>query len=232
MPRRENCPKWDLTPEEAVRWQESLRQHLVLEDDLPPSVRLVGGVDSGYTDALAVAVIAVLTYPELEFVHQAVGQVPVHFPYIPGLLAIREGPAIEAAWNTLQPDLQPDLLFFDGQGIAHPRGMGIASHMGVLLDRPSIGVAKRILVGHHEPVPDEQGAWRPLVYRGKVVGAAVRTKVGVKPVYVSPGHRISLPTAIEYTLATVRGYKLPEPTRLADKLARQWRRKLASGVRK
>lgn len=221
---------WNLTPEEAIRWQETLRQRLVLEDDLPPSVQLVGGVDSGYTDTLAVAVIVVLTYPELDPVHHVVGHVPVHFPYIPGLLAIREGPAIEAAWEALPPDLRPDLLFFDGQGIAHPRSMGIASHMGVLLDRPSIGVAKRILVGHHEPVPDEQGSWRPLVYRGRVVGAAVRTRPGVKPVYVSPGHRISLPTAVEYTLATVRGYKLPEPTRLADKLTRQWRQRLAGEV--
>lgn len=170
-------------------------------------------------DEAATAAIAVFTFPSLEPQAEAVAQVPLTFPYIPGLLAFREGPAIEAAWDRLPRDRKPDLLMFDGHGIAHPRGIGIASQMGLVLDRPAIGVAKSILVGSHDPLPDEVGAWKPLVYQRKVIGAALRLRAGVKPVYVSVGHRISLETAIHYVLLTARGYKLPEPTRWAHKLA-------------
>lgn len=211
---------WDLSPEQAKAWQRELRDRLILEDDFAHPPTLVGGVDSSYTADDAYAVVVVLSYPELEVVTRSVASVPVPFPYVPGLLSMREGPAIERAWAKLPEDLRPDLLLFDGHGIAHMRGLGIASHMGILLDRPSIGVAKRILVGTHEPVPDERGMWRPLVYEGAVIGAALRTRVGVKPVYVSPGHRISLETAIHYVLETGHGYKLPKPTHLADRLSK------------
>ncbi len=216
---------WPRTVAEAVRWQKRLRRLLLLEDRLPPAVRLVGGVDAAYVGDRALAVIVVLTYPGLEVVEHVFGRAPAAFPYVPGLLAMREGPAVEAAWQALPEARRPDVLFFDGQGIAHPRGMGIAAHMGVLFDRPAVGVAKRLLVGRHEPVPDEAGAWRPLLYRGRTVGAAVRTRAGVKPVYVSPGHRLSVPTAVHYVLATARGYKLPEPIRLADRLVRRQRQR-------
>lgn len=211
--------RWDLTPEEAIELQQQLRTRIVLEDDFRGPLELVGGVDMSLRDEAATAAIAVFTFPALEPRAEAVAQVPLTFPYVPGLLAFREGPAIEAAWQRLAADARPDLLMFDGHGIAHPRGVGIASQMGLVLDRPSIGVAKSILVGKHEPVPDVVGAWKPLLYRGKVVGAAIRLRSGTKPVYVSVGHRISLPTAVEVIRATARGYKLPEPTRWAHKLA-------------
>ncbi|HBY99085.1 MAG: deoxyribonuclease V [Ardenticatenaceae bacterium] len=211
--------RWDLTPKEAIAFQQELRARLILEDDFRGPVALVGGVDMSLRDEAATAAIAVFSFPTLEPRAEAVAQVPLTFPYIPGLLAFREGPAIEAAWQRLSAGKLPDLLMFDGHGIAHPRGLGIASQMGLLLDRPSIGVAKSILVGRHEPVPDVDGAWQPLIYRGKVVGAALRLRPGVKPIYVSAGHRISLSSAIEFVGATGRGHKLPEPTRWAHKLA-------------
>nr|WP_290666315.1 deoxyribonuclease V [Ardenticatena sp.] len=220
-------PEWSFPPEQAIEWQRQLRQQLIIADAFSPP-RLIGGVDAAYVENQALAVIVVLSFPELQKITHTVATVPHEYPYIPGLLSMREGPAIEAAWHALPEEQRPDLLMFDGHGIAHPRGIGIASHMGLLFDRPSIGVAKRILRGDHAPVPNTVGAWQPLVYRGKVVGAAVRTKAGVKPMYVSPGHRISLESAIRFVLATTRGYKLPEPTRLADKLAAEAKRHRAS----
>ncbi len=213
--------EWSLAPEQAIRWQQSLQQRLRLEDDFPRPLQRIGGVDTGYRDPFARAVIVVLRYPTLQILHHTVVEVPVSYPYIPGLLTMREGPAIEAAWAALPADLRPQLLFFDGHGIAHPRRMGIAAHMGVLLDVPAIGVAKRVLCGRHAPVPDRVGAWEPLFHRGERVGAVLRTRRGVKPVIVSPGHRVSLDTAVRLTLTTCRGYKLPEPTRRADRLSRQ-----------
>lgn len=212
---------WDLSPDAAKEWQRELCERLILEDDFASPPRLVGGVDSSYTAERAYAVIVVLTYPKLDIVTQSVASLPVPFPYVPGLLSMREGPAIEEAWAKLPNDHRPDLLMFDGHGIAHMRRLGIASHMGLLLDRPSIGIAKRILVGEHDPVPDTRGAWQPLIYRGETIGAALRTREGVKPVFVSPGHRISLETAIRYVLETGHGYKLPKPTHLADRRSRE-----------
>lgn len=211
--------RWDVSLQEAQALQQALRERIVTEDDFQAPPRLVGGIDVGIEGDSAVAAIAVLTFPDLAPHAQSRARVRLSFPYIPGLLAFREGPAIEAAWAQLPEESRPELLMFDGQGIAHPRGIGIASQMGLILDRPSIGVAKSILVGRHEPVPDTVGAWQPLTYRRQVVGAAVRLRAGVKPVFVSPGHRISLPTAIDYVVACARGFKLPEPTRWAHKVA-------------
>lgn len=211
-------PAWQLTPGEAIAQQARLRAQVRLEDDFAPP-RLVGGVDMSLRDDAATAAIAVFRYPDLTPTAQAVAQVPLTFPYIPGLLSYREGPAIEAAWAQLAAAERPDLLLIDGHGIAHPRGLGIASHMGLRLDCPTIGVAKSILVGRHGPLPDEVGAWVPLVWHGATVGAALRLRLGVKPVFVSPGHRITLETAVAYVIATARGFKLPEPTRWAHKVA-------------
>jgi deoxyribonuclease V len=143
---------------------------------------------------------------------------PTRFPYIPGLLSFRELPAVLKALEQL-PRL-PDLILCDGQGIAHPRRLGIASHLGVLLDHPTIGVGKTRLVGHHDPVPDQRGAWVPLVDRGEVVGAVLRTRQGAKPIYVSPGHRVGLTTAVGWVMACTTRFRLPETTRLADRLSR------------
>ncbi|MFW5940416.1 MAG: deoxyribonuclease V [Chloroflexota bacterium] len=210
---------WDVTPAEAVEIQRRLADAVVRHDDLG-EVHFVAGVDVGFEQKNRVtrAAVAILRFPELTVYEQAVARLPTSFPYIPGLLSFREGPAILRALDRLQQ--RPDLLLFDGQGLAHPRRLGIASHIGVLVDIPSIGVAKSRLSGRpRTPLDEEKGAWEPLWDRGEVVGALVRTRSHVKPVYVSIGHRVSLDTAIQYVLDCTTCYKLPETTRRAHRLA-------------
>lgn len=210
---------WNVTPREGIEIQTQLAMKVVEEDDLGP-VHLVGGVDVGFEENNTVtrAAVVVLAFPELSLVEKSLARMPTSFPYVPGLLSFREGPAIVQAIDGLST--MPDLLLFDGQGIAHPRRLGIASHIGVLKDAPSIGVAKSRLWGKaREPLGREKGAWTPLWHGDEVVGALVRTRTGVKPLYVSIGHRISLETAIEYVLACTTRYKLPETTRWAHRLA-------------
>lgn len=211
---------WDVSPEQAIAIQERLRHEVILQDQ-PGTLRLVAGVDAGFEDGGSVtrAAVVVLSFPNLEIVETALVRRPTSFPYVPGLLSFREAPAILEALTGLKAS--PDLLMCDGQGIAHPRRLGIASHLGVLTGLPSIGVAKSILVGRHEPLDEQPGAWQPLINRGEVVGAALRTRQGVKPVYVSVGHRLSLETAIELVLRCTIKYRLPEPTRRAHHLASQ-----------
>ena len=145
----------------------------------------------------------------------------VSFPYIPGLLSFREAPALLAAFEAIKA--QPDVIIFDGQGTAHPRRFGLASHMGLLLDTPSVGCAKTRLVGEHERVPERKDSWVKLRHEGQTVGAVVRTRRGVKPVYVSPGHRMGFPGAVRLVLESCRGYRLPEPVRRAHTLVNRIR---------
>jgi deoxyribonuclease V len=159
----------------------------------------------------------VLQLPGLELSETAIGCCVTSFPYVPGLLSFREAPAVLAALENLE-DL-PDLLMYDGHGLAHPRRFGAASHIGLLTGIPTIGVAKGPLVGGHAPVPPERGAWQPVMAEGEIIGAALRTRSGTRPVYVSIGHRLSLATAIDYVLRCSRGFRLPEPTRWAHQLA-------------
>jgi deoxyribonuclease V len=161
--------------------------------------------------------VVVLAFPSLEPLEYAVARRPTPLPYVPGFLSFREGPAIIAALAELK--IKPDLFIFDGQGIAHPRRLGIASHIGVLADMPSIGCAKSLLVGRHGVLDDQRGATAPLIYRGEQVGTALRTRSGTKPVYVSPGHRVSLDSAVRFVMACTTRYRLPETTRAADGLA-------------
>ncbi len=210
---------WALAPAEARALQERLAGLVVREDRLGP-VRRVAGVDVGFEAGgrLTRAAVAVLSWPGLELVDQAVARRPTSFPYVPGLLSFREIPAVLEALEALRgPD--PDLLLCDGQGLAHPRRFGLACHLGVLLDRPAIGVAKSRLLGEHGPVGPRKGDWAPLVDRGEVVGAVLRTRAGVRPLYVSIGHRVSLPTAVAWTLRCTPRYRLPEPARAAHRLA-------------
>ena len=215
---------WPTTFEEAQALQERLRSQVIAHDDFG-AIRTVAGIDAGYerdasagaAQALARAAVVVLAYPSLEPLDYAVARRPTTFPYVPGFLSFRETPAVLAALDALQ--VHPDLLICDGQGIAHPRRFGIASHIGVLAGLPAIGCAKSLLTGRHGPVPDERGAHVPLLDRGEVIGAALRTRPGTRPVYVSIGHRISLPTAIRFVLSCTTKYRLPEPTRAADRLA-------------
>ncbi len=209
---------WTLDQDEAKRLQDHLRERLVLAWDGRP-VTTVGGVDVGLAGDQARAAIVVFRYPDLRPLVSVTAGVPLVFPYIPGLLAFREGPAVLAAWEKLP--LKPDLLMFDGQGIAHPRGLGIASHMGLWLERPTIGVAKSRLYGRHAEVGPHPGDWVPLTDPRDpthVIGAALRTRERANPLYISPGNLIDVPHALELVMACGRSYRLPEPTRWAHKV--------------
>lgn len=210
---------WTIQPDEAVRLQDQLRQRLTLVWDGRP-VETVAGADVSYSGNQARASIVVLRFPELIPLSAASVVTPLAFPYIPGLLSFREGPAILAAWERLP--LEPDLVFFDGQGIAHPRGFGLACHLGLWLEKPTIGVAKSRLSGRHAVVGALPGERSELVDENdpsKVIGVALRTRQNTKPVYVSPGHLIDVEHALAFTLACCRGYRLPEPARWAHRVA-------------
>jgi deoxyribonuclease V len=207
---------WNVSPEQAIAIQLSLAEKVSLVPDLG-AVRFVAGVDTSATGVARCAVV-ILTYPDLELVEISRAEKPLNFPYVPGLLSFREGPAVLGAFDGLRQ--WPDLAFFDGQGLAHPRKIGIASHIGVLLDLPTIGVAKSPLASRGEEPGPEPGSWTPWHNRkGEVVAAALRTKARSKPLYISPGHRMDLQTALHYVQATLRGYRLPEPTRQAHNAA-------------
>lgn len=207
---------WDLSPQDALLLQAKLAGQVVRENQLE-TVTAVAGIDVGLQDDGVHAAVVVLNFPGLEIAARAVAMRRATFPYIPGLLSFREGPVILDAFQKLAQ--KPDLLIFDGQGIAHPRRLGIASHLGLLVDIPTIGCAKSRLCGRHEEPDFEHGSHVPLIDHGEIIGAVVRTRSGVKPVYVSIGHRIDLKTSIKYVLACCRGYRLPETTRQAHHLA-------------
>ena len=208
---------WSLTPQEAARIQTELRSRLILTWDKRP-VTTIGGVDVSIKTESTRAAIVVLSYPDLTPLEGVLADTPLIFPYIPGLLAFREGPAVLAAWAMLQN--KPDLLMFDGQGIAHPRGIGIASHMGLWLERPTIGVAKSRLYGKHTEVGPGRGDRAALLDKqGNIIGAVLRTRERTNPLYISPGHLMDVETATEFVQACLTSYRLPEPTRWAHKVA-------------
>jgi deoxyribonuclease V len=208
--------KWDLAPQEAMQVQQQLRHKVVARTEVA-TVRTVAGVDISTAGNRAKAAIVVLDFPGLQPLEAARADLPLTFPYIPGLLAFREGPAILAALEKLQAE--PDLFIFDGQGLAHPRRMGIATHMGVVINRPSIGCAKSRLCGDHGEVGPQVGDYADLHHQGEVIGAVLRTREGVKPVYISTGHKVDLKAAMDYVLRCGAGYRLPEPIRWAHKVA-------------
>jgi deoxyribonuclease V len=208
--------RWDVTPAEAVEIQERLRRFVITADGIE-HVHAVAGLDLGLRGDTARAAAVVLSYPELALLEQAVAERPIEFPYVPGLLTFREGPAALAALERLHASW--DVLLCDGQGYAHPRRLGLASHLGVLLDRPTVGCAKSRLVGAHGEVGEARGSRADLVADGEVIGAVLRTRQGVKPVFVSVGHRIDLASAVELVLSCAPRFRLPEPTRQAHRLA-------------
>ncbi|MBD2354337.1 deoxyribonuclease V [Tolypothrix sp. FACHB-123] len=210
---------WPQTVEEAIAIQENLRDRIITEDQLPETVQYVAGVDMGFEadGTISRAAVAVLSFPSLQVVETTIAYRPTTFPYIPGFLSFREIPAVLDALAKVKT--MPDLILCDGQGIAHPRRLGIASHLGLLIDIPTIGAAKSLLIGKYEEVPETKGSWQPLIHKGETIGAVLRTRTGVKPLYISSGHRVSLPTAIDYVLRCTTKYRLPETTRIADKLA-------------
>jgi len=208
--------RWDVTPQEAVDIQQRLRSLVVTENCLS-AVHTIAGVDVGFKGKMAQAAVVVLRYPELEPVDYVLSRRPVTFSYIPGLLAFREGPVVMDALEQLSTE--PDLLMFDGQGLAHPRRMGIATHIGVLVDKPSIGCAKSRLCGEHHQLAEARGSMVRLTDGDEVIGMVVRTRDGVNPLYVSIGHKVDLETAVAYVLNCCRKYRLPEPIRYAHRVA-------------
>lgn len=209
---------WEVTPLQAAAIQQDLRGKILREDRFQ-TIHSVAGVDVGYSDhgKTSRAGVMVLSYPYLEQIDQALALMPVSFPYIPGLLSFREIPVILGALEKLTSP--PDLLICDGHGYAHPRRFGLACHLGLVTGLPSIGVAKSILVGGHASLAPERGSQSELIHADEVIGLALRTRQGVRPVYVSIGHRISLETAAGFVLNCSPKYRLPEPIRLAHHLA-------------
>lgn len=206
--------------------QDELRSQVMI-GPLPRMPQLIAGADMAIGDEgkTGIAAVIVYSYPDLDEVERMVVRAPIEYPYIPGLLSFRECPVLLAAFERFKAT--PDLVMFDGQGIAHPRGLGLASHMGLLLGIPTIGCAKSRLVGRYEEPGDRVGEWKPLVYSrdpsgdGDIVGAVVRTREGVKPIYVSIGHMIDLETSIETVLRCLDRTRIPVPTREADRAVKR-----------
>ncbi|WP_048307198.1 deoxyribonuclease V [Halomonas sp. PR-M31] len=228
--------EWNLEPQAAIALQRSLAPRVERHDRLgsPDDTKRIAGVDIGFEDdgETTRAAVVLLDWPSLEPIEEIVHREPTRMPYIPGLLSFREIPAALEAFNRLSQ--QPDLVMVDGQGIAHPRRLGVASHLGLWLDLPTLGVAKKRLCGKHGEVPETRGDWTPLTDRRRaedpedapvdengwvIIGAMLRSRENVKPVIVSPGHRMSQATALQWAIACLGRTKLPEPTRLADRLA-------------
>jgi deoxyribonuclease V len=224
--------EWDIGIADARKIQEQLREKWLGEDQFE-EIRTVAGLDAAFVltgsqafaasqnrwTALreanrAIAAVVLYRYPEMRELQRTHAEVRLRFPYVPGFLSFREIPALLAALGKLRQ--MPDLILCDGQGYAHPRRMGLATHLGIVLDRPTIGCAKSILIGKHEPVGSEKGEWVPMMDGEERIGAALRTRAGVKPMYISPGHRISLETALRLTLSVCDGPRIPRPTRDAD----------------
>jgi deoxyribonuclease V len=223
MAHYEQLHEWALTPREAVELQKSLRARVRITP-LERPVETIAGCDISFNKFSPVmcAGIVVLRLPSLEVLEEVGVVGETSFPYVPGLLSFRESPPLLAAWSKLKTE--PDAVMFDGQGLAHPRRVGIACHVGLLINRPTIGCAKSVLVGKFAEPGSERGSWSEMIDKGEVVGAALRTKTNVQPIYVSPGHLIDLEGAIQLTLAADGGYRQPEPTRRAHNLVNALRR--------
>jgi deoxyribonuclease V len=215
-------PRWPEkdapTPREAAALQQSWRERVVRTPTFDPArLHWIAGVDVSVKQERARAAACLFRYPELELVETATAELAVVFPYVPGLLGFREVPALSAAIARL--GRVPELLLVDGQGLAHPRRFGVATHLGVELDLPSIGCAKSVLVGEFREPAARRGSRALMRHEGEVIGCALRTRAGVKPIYISIGHRIDLDTAVRIALSCSPRFRLPEPIRCADHLA-------------
>jgi len=213
----ENMIRWPVTINDARKVQERLSRDVSLKP-LNKEIATIAAFDASYTGNKIIGAVMVFTYPEIEIIDRAFSVCHTTFPYVPGLLSFREGPALLNAYGSLRE--RPDLLLFDGQGIAHPRGLGIASHMGVLLDKPSIGCAKSRLIGDYQEPPLCRGGISPLYYNGSKVGVVLRTRTGVKPVFVSPGHLVTFEDAMSIIMKCAT-YRIPDPLRLVDKWTKE-----------
>lgn len=212
---------WQLSPAQAVRIQHLLASRIIDSTPLDlGAIRTVAGVDVSVKDNISQAAIVVLRFPTFEVLEIVRAQRPTTFPYITGLLSFREGPVLEDAFTRLQTE--PDVLLFDGMGRIHPRRIGIAAHMGLWLERPTIGVGKTHLLGTYDAVPETRGGYALLRDRGEVLGAVLRTRERVKPVYISVGHRADLDSSLALVMACTTRYRLPEPIRAAHNAAGQF----------
>src|SRR3954466_10509134 len=209
---------WTTAPAEAVALQRELRSKVVADQPIDLyAVQLVAGVDVSVKNDQSQAAVVVATFPDFRPVETVLARRPTPFPYVPGLLSFREGPVLEEAFERLQ--IEPDVFLFDGMGIAHPRRVGIASHMGLWLHRPTIGCGKTLLCGRYTDPGEEKGSVAPLIDRGEPIGVALRTRTGKNPMFISPGHLADIATAAEMVLRCSPKYRLPEPIRLAHKAA-------------
>jgi deoxyribonuclease V len=242
--------RWDVSPAEAKVIQDELRKHWIGQDHFS-KIRTVGGLDAAFvlvgSQTLkthsskkahsrwttlreanrAIGCVVVYSYPDLHEIERSYAVLPLHFPYVPGFLSFREIPVLLAALAKL--NTAPDLLFCDGQGYAHPRRMGLATHLGIVLDRPTIGCAKSLLIGVHGELNKKAGSWTPLIDEkrdGETIGAVLRTRDAVQPIFLSQGHRVTLATAIRLTLSVTDGFRIPRPTRDADRFASETKEKL------
>jgi deoxyribonuclease V len=215
--------RWNLTLREAMRLQEKLRERIEREDRFAP-VRHVAGADLAFDPQTNFAFAGVIVYqfPQLHEVERRMAGRKLRFPYVPGLLSFRESPVLLAAFERLRTDV--DMILIDGHGIAHPRRFGIACHLGLLLDKPTIGCAKSILVGEATDLPARAGSTTPLVDKDERVGMALRTRENVQPIYVTTGHRVSLDSAVSIVRQCLDGFRIPKPTREADHFVRDLRR--------
>ncbi len=213
---------WDVSPEEAVAIQKDLRNQVKLAP-LTAMPETVAGVDVSYDRGCDIfyAAVIVFTYPELEVIEKVSARDRVSFPYVPGLLSFREGPVVLQAFGKLKN--APDVVIFDGQGIAHPRGLGIASHIGLVSGIPAVGCAKSRLCGDYIEPGMGKGENSPLILGGKEVGMVLRTRRGIKPVFVSPGYLMDIPGSYQVVLGCCTKYRLPEPTREAHLLVNKIR---------
>ncbi len=218
---------WDVQPREAVELQRSLRSQVLLQAPANP-IQTVAGADISFNrfEETIYAGLVVLRLPSLETVEEVGVVTKTRFPYVPGLLSFREAPALLKTWEKLR--CEPDAVMFDGQGVAHPRRLGIASHIGLWLERPTLGCAKSVLVGKCDEPAAGRGSQSRLIDQGEVIGTVLRTKTRAKPIYVSAGHLLDLASAVELTLRCNGGYRQPEPTRRAHLLVNALRRKAAS----
>lgn len=215
---------WDAAPKEAVEIQKQLRTMVATENSLEEgSVSFVAGCDVAYSKSLnkLYAIVAVFSYPRLELVEESHAVCEATLPYLPGLLVFREGPPLLQAFGKL--GVEPDVIMFDGHGLAHPQEMGMASHMGIILDKPTIGVAKTVLCGNYQEPHKKKGDSSPLLRAGREIGRVLCTKSGVKPLFVSVGNKIDLETAERFVLSCCSEYRLPEPIRQAHLLSSKMR---------
>lgn len=213
-----NLHSWDLQPKEAVKYQKLLSKKISFLPNYN-HISLIAGVDASYKNGFVIGGITILKYPELTLLTQEYAIKQINFPYISGLLTFREGPVLIDLLSKVK--INPDIIMFDGQGIAHPRQMGIATHMGLLLDKPTIGCAKSRLVGKYAEPGIQKGCYSLLSHKGKVVGAVVRTRDKTKPLFISPGNHMNLEKAIKITLSSTAKYRIPEPIRRTHLLVNQ-----------